>query len=242
MRPTHTLATMELSFLAYEEIRQKLAAAGYFDAINDGLLDLTGLGATPAPVDTSEPAQRPEMQQIQAACWRWLMKEARERGGVTIKPVGKNESFKWGPPVDGEAMSAKLEQAVAARDALLKQLNTPELHDFARGVVLEAAHQRERWGTEHDAGKQPEDWLWLAGHLSGRALAHQKEAVRQAQQGHRDHAEFNQGKALHHLITSAAAMANWHAAISGANTAMRPGIEPPDVLQIDGGTFAHTGA
>ena len=33
-------------------------------------------------------------------------------------------------------------------------------------------------------------------------------------------------KALHHTISSAAALANWHAALSGASTDMRPGIDP----------------
>lgn len=50
-------------------------------------------------------------------------------------------------------------------------LNTPELLSFRDGVVLEAAHQRERWSSDHDGGKSPEDWYWLIGHLAGRALA-----------------------------------------------------------------------
>jgi len=92
-------------------------------------------------------------------------------------------------------------------------VNTPELHDFSRGVVLEAAHQRERWGSDHDAGKAPADWFWLIGYLAGKAL--------------RSHMDGNTEKALHHTITVAAACANWHAAISGVSTTMRPGIEPP---------------
>ncbi len=91
-------------------------------------------------------------------------------------------------------------------------VNTPELHDFSRAVVLEAAHQRERWGSDHDAGKAPEDWFWLLGYLGGKALA--------------AHSSGNTDKALHHTISSAAALANWHAAISGTHTAMRPGIDP----------------
>lgn len=48
--------------------------------------------------------------------------------------------------------------------------------------------------------------------LGGKALA-------AAKAGDRD-------KALHHTISSAAALANWHAALSGASTTMRPGVDP----------------
>jgi hypothetical protein len=34
-------------------------------------------------------------------------------------------------------------------------------------------------------------------------------------------------KALHHTISTAAALANWHAALSGTSNTMRPGIAPP---------------
>ena len=95
---------------------------------------------------------------------------------------------------------------------LTKLLNTPEIIDFVKAVQIEAAHQRERWGSEHDAGKAPADWFWLIGYLAGKAL--------HAQTG------GNIEKALHHVITAAAALCNWHAAILG-QTNMRPGIEPP---------------
>lgn len=96
-------------------------------------------------------------------------------------------------------------------DALL---NTPELHDFAAAVTLEAAHQRQRWASDHDAGKAPEDWFWLLGYLGGKA-------VHAAKTGDRD-------KALHHTISSAAALANWHAALLGSDSSMRPGIDPAE--------------
>lgn len=47
-----------------------------------------------------------------------------------------------------------------ARIAELKaERDTPETEDFFKGVPLEAAHQRERWGAEHDSGKTPADWF-----------------------------------------------------------------------------------
>jgi|GEM_PF-1006584 len=127
-----------------------------------------------------------------------------------------------GKPVGREA-AATIRSLIADRsapDALREEverlraaLNTPEVDDFAKAVVLEAQHQRERWPSEHDAGKAPLDWFWLVGYLAQKAAT--------AQMAGDDY------KAKHHTISTAAALANWHAAISGEHTAMRPGIEPP---------------
>ena len=92
-------------------------------------------------------------------------------------------------------------------------LLAPELDHFASAVVREAAHQRARWGSDHDGGKAPADWFWLLGYLAGKAL-------RAATVG-------DVKKAMHHTISSAAALANWHAALAGASTQMRPGIAAP---------------
>lgn len=105
-------------------------------------------------------------------------------------------------------------------------LNTPELHDFAKGAVLEAAHQRERWGNDHDAGKEPADWFWLLGYLAGKAL--------------KAHNDGNTEKALHHTISSAAALANWHGAILGT-TNMRPGIDGEAALAAAPGSAEGVG-
>jgi len=99
-------------------------------------------------------------------------------------------------------------------ERVLRERDTPELDDFVKAVVLEAQHQRARWGTEHDTGKGPADWFWLIGYLAGKALY-------SASSGDLD-------KAKHHTISTAAALANWHASLSGVSTSMRPGIEPPE--------------
>jgi hypothetical protein len=113
--------------------------------------------------------------------------------------------------VEIEALKFRNQSLMADKIELHRKLNTPELLDFSQAVVLEAAHQRQRWRTEHDAGKEPSDWFWLVGYLAGKALA--------------AHLAGNKDKALHHTISSAAALANWHAAILGANNEMRPGID-----------------
>ncbi|MER1204008.1 hypothetical protein AAA625_15445 [Pseudomonas aeruginosa] len=127
-----------------------------------------------------------------------------------------------------EAEIARLDGLVsvrtAERDHLLALIDSPELHDFANGVVLEAAHQRKRWGSQHDAGKQPADWFWLIGYLAGKAL--------------HACATGNTEKALHHCISSAAALGNWHASLLGADTSMRPGL-PTESLPISAGGSDH---
>lgn len=94
--------------------------------------------------------------------------------------------------------------------ALKGLLNTPETQDFDKAVPLESAHQVKRWGAQHDAGKNPEDWFWLVGYLAGKALAATKDG--------------NSEKAKHHTISAAAALRNWHAHIRSGESAMRPGI------------------
>lgn len=98
-------------------------------------------------------------------------------------------------------------------------LNTPEFRSFADAVVLEAQHQRERWGVDHDAGKGDGDWLWLLGYLSNKALF-----------GSVQPGDDPTEKKLHRIITIAAAAANWHAQVLGKSN-MRPGIAPPPEAQ-----------
>lgn len=87
------------------------------------------------------------------------------------------------------------------------RINTPEVDDFLVAVRNEALHQRERWGAKGDAGKTDADWFWLLGYLAGKAMHNVHE------------------KRLHHVITAAAALLNWHSQLTGNYAAMRPGIE-----------------
>jgi hypothetical protein len=126
------------------------------------------------------------------------------------------------------------------------QINTPEIADFVKAVQLEAAHQRARWGSDHDAGKTDADWFWLIGYLAGKAMHNPGEYP--ACHVHEDLFSkeplyYTPGtcpvtgcpdslrtppaeKQLHRIITVAAAAANWHAQKLGASN-MRPGILPP---------------
>ena len=93
-------------------------------------------------------------------------------------------------------------------------INTPETADFMAGLAIEATHQRERWGTSHDSGKTAWDWFWLIGYLA-------QKAATAAALG-------DQEKACHHTISTAAALANWHCALTGTSHDMRPGIATPE--------------
>ena len=101
-------------------------------------------------------------------------------------------------------------QSEVARLTLL--INTPRTDDYFEAVRIEAAHQIERWGVQHDAGKRPEDWVTLLVYLLGKAA--------------KAHFDGDRDKLLHHVITVAAVALNWHRNVTGENTAMRPGVGP----------------
>lgn len=115
--------------------------------------------------------------------------------------------------VDALAENARLRGRIAELDALI---NNPHTEDFLAAVRTEAAHQTERWGTQHDQGKGPTDWFWLLGYLGGKVVWSATHGDRQ--------------RALHHVITTAAACLNWHAQLSGVRDAMQPGHAPSRVL------------
>jgi hypothetical protein len=115
--------------------------------------------------------------------------------------------------------SAEIARLEAENARLTILLNTPEVEDWAKGAILEAAHQRERWGADHDAGKSPFDWFWLVGYLSQKAAA---SAV-----------AGDIAKAKHHTISTGAALANWHLALTGTDNRMVPGAPLPIIDQAD---------
>ncbi|QXV72216.1 hypothetical protein Acf1_00019 [Acidovorax phage ACF1] len=121
----------------------------------------------------------------------------------------------------GAAAPAQEAELRAEVDRLNAIINTPQADDFLRAVSTEAEHQRQRWPSEHDEGKAPADWFWLVGYLAGKAL--------------HAHAAGNAEKAEHHIITTAAALANWHLAVFG-KTNMRPGIDAARARQEGGST------
>ncbi len=95
---------------------------------------------------------------------------------------------------------------------LLKELlSRPEIDDFWEGIVTEAAHQRQRWGDAHDRDKSAENWFWLVGYLSGKAL--------------RASIEGDKAKAKHHTISTAAALFQWHQAICADETGAGRGLD-----------------
>ena len=117
-----------------------------------------------------------------------------------------------------EAVREETEELRGERDRLQYLISRPHVGRWLDEVLVEAAHQRERWGSEHDQGKAPEDWFWLVGFLVGKCL--------------RAHLEGDLEKARHHTVSSAAALAHWAAQISGAESVMRPGLGPERLMEI----------
>jgi 2-hydroxychromene-2-carboxylate isomerase len=137
----------------------------------------------------------------------------------------------------------RFESAETERKRLYDLVNTPELANFSKAVRLEAAHQVERWGKDNDLDKKSPDWYWLIGHLAGRALEHHKEVERLTRVAVafaatlksanaqltdpalvmlRKQIAHHREKALHHCITTAAALSHWHASLLGL-ASLNPG-------------------
>lgn len=98
----------------------------------------------------------------------------------------------------GERDAKRLLVEVVRLSALI---NSPETEDFMKAIPLEAAHQVERWGADHDKGKTAWDWFWVTGYLSQKAAAAM--------------AAGDLDKAKHHTITVAALMLTWHRHLKG---------------------------
>lgn len=130
------------------------------------------------------------IQALQKALAYWMPKVFDERSEhdayLLVGYQGETEES-W-----GEKAQAELERLNAI-------INTPHTDDFLKSVSIEAEHQRQRWD---DSGKTPADWFWLVGYLAGKAL----NAL----------IAGDQDKAEHHVITTAAALANWYRVLRGA--------------------------
>ncbi len=103
---------------------------------------------------------------------------------------------------------ATLNALVMERDRLKTLMNNSQAERFLEATRAEIAHQLQHWSAIHDRAKEPQDWFWLTRYLADKAL--------------RAHNDGALALALHHTISSAAALANWHAAISMADARMPP--------------------
>jgi len=97
-------------------------------------------------------------------------------------------------------MITEIEHLKLKVKSLHEIINNPEIQDFIEGIKLEATHQINRWGKDHDNLKTPEDWLWLLAYLATKASQSSK---------YKDLKKYK-----HHIITCAAACLNWHKYVS----------------------------
>ena len=142
-----------------------------------------------------------ELDQLVKLAWS----AALSNSGIMFDPMAEYKRQEY-----AEALAKFRGTLMALREkaAAYDRINTPEIDDFLSAVKNEALHQRERWGGDQDGGKADADWFWLVGYLAGKALHDVK------------------GKRLHHIITTGAALLNWHAHAIGTYARMRPGIDP----------------
>lgn len=105
----------------------------------------------------------------------------------------------YDPDLERLVALADVEALTAEVKRLRALINNPHTEEFLSAVQYEAAHQRYRFGEAGNRQKSAENWFWLIGRLVGKCL-------RAAITGDQD-------KALHHTISSAAALANWYEAI-----------------------------
>lgn len=105
---------------------------------------------------------------------------------------------------------AEVEELRSENARLRDLIGRPYIGAWSDEIVVEAAHQRERFGADHDHGKNPEDWFWLIGYLAGKCLAACKAG--------------DATKARHHTVSTGAVLAHWAAAIDGNEDVFRPGL------------------
>jgi hypothetical protein len=112
---------------------------------------------------------------------------------------------------DNRRLQAEVEQ-------LRGLIGRPYIGAWTDEIIVEASHQRDRWGADHDHGKQPEDWFWLIGYLAGKCLA--------------AHKTGDSKKAHHHTVSTGAVLAHWAAAIDGNEGIFRPGLGAEKVVAL----------
>lgn len=128
-----------------------------------------------------------------------------------------------------ETALRKIRLALEEGARLSELVNSPEIEDFLRGTKLEAAHQVEKWGDAHDRGKSAENWFWLVGYLAGKCL--------------RACITGDCTKALHHTISTSAALLNWHSAIkrdtTGCGIGQDDDIRPVEIARFEQSDREH---
>lgn len=171
------------------------AEARHADAIRIAKDEIRRVQKTEARADELETRNNDLQQQAEATMAglkeladAGLITESRaaEIAGVRIKTLRACDATSH---KEWRVRAYTAEARVAELEALI---NSPHTASFLEAVRIEAAHQRERWGEEHDKRKAPTDWLWTFGYMVNKAV----HDVR--------------GKRKHHIIAGAALLLNWH--------------------------------
>ena len=129
------------------------------------------------------------MEELSAAASRW---EVYRKGSLVEAPAPSK------PTMDTVENVCRSWGVMDPGDA------GPVTDEFWAGVRAELEYQDGYWGPEHDADHDPEDWHWILATLSAKIV--------------RAQADGDTEKALHHTISSAALLHQWHAHISSGKT------------------------
>lgn len=116
--------------------------------------------------------------------------------GLHIDYLRETLAYYQSPDLMHRVEPYKIEEIMQECIRLNRLLDTPQTKDFLAAVEIEVAHQTNRWGRDHDAVKTWADWLVLFSYLQGKLAA----AL------YRGDPE----KAIHHVITLAAAASQCH--------------------------------
>jgi len=131
---------------------------------------------------------------------RWMKERDEAAARVHLLKTGK--PGKVPELVDVDLLQARVVELLAA-------INVPETKNFARAIILEAAHQRARW-SRSDRHKSAYDWGGLICMLAGKAVhgtRHDRDSG--------TNADKEAEQTAHRIITVAATALNWFVAIGG---------------------------
>lgn len=120
--------------------------------------------------------------------------------------IRQNRAFIAGATSEAKHSEGRIKELEGERKRLYELINNPEIQDFIKGMTLEAAHQTERWGLEHENSQPPHHFVLVVTKIAGKMCG--------------DVWDYDVEKFKHHCIALAAVMANVHAKIDKGGTAI----------------------
>lgn len=143
--------------------------------------------AAQADADATIAALRGDVQRLQAA-WDSAHLQALENGQKCHAAEAERDEAQ-ADRVSWQGVAESRGERIAELEALI---NNPHVDEFFEAVRIEQAHQRQRWGDDHDASKRVNDWAAVVVYLAGKMV--------------KSSWEGDDFKVHHHMVTIAAVM------------------------------------